>query len=63
MRGAESGPRGVVARVASLSRRSSLVNLVKPVDVVSAGLAPGPIAPFVVEIMGVPFVDAFEVAK
>ena len=39
------------------------MNLVKPVDVVSAGLAPGPITPFVVEVVGVPFVDAFEVPK
>ena len=39
------------------------MNLVKPVDVVGAGLAPGPIAPFVVEVVAVPFVDAFEVAK
>ena len=40
-----------------------MVNLVKPVDVVGAGLAPGPITPFVVGVVGVPFVDALEVAK
>ena len=39
------------------------MNLVKPVDVVDAGLAPGPIAPFVVEVVGVPFFDAVEVLK
>ena len=39
------------------------MNLVKPVDVVGAGLAPGPIAPVVFEIVGVPFVAALEVLK
>ena len=39
------------------------MHLVKPVDVVSAGLAPWPIAPVVVEVVGVPLVDALEVSK
>ena len=39
------------------------MHLVKPVDVVGAGLAPGPVAPVVFEIVVVPFVDALEVLK
>ncbi len=39
------------------------MHLVKPVDVRLAVDPPGPVAPFVVEVVGVPFVDALEVAK
>ncbi len=39
------------------------MHLVKPVDVVSAGLASGPVAPVVFEIVVVPLVDALEVLK
>ena len=39
------------------------MHLVKPVDVVGAGLAPGPVAPVVFEVVGVPLVDALEVLK
>ena len=39
------------------------MHLVKPVDVVGAGLAPGPVTPLVVEIVLVPFVTALEVFK
>ena len=39
------------------------MHLVKPVDVVGAGLAPGPVAPLVVEVMLVPLVDAGQVSS
>ena len=39
------------------------MDLVVPVDEIDAGLAPGPIAPLVVEVVVVPFVDALEVLK
>ena len=39
------------------------MHLVKPVDVIGAGLAPGPVAPVVFEVVGIPLVDALEVLK
>ena len=39
------------------------MNLVKPIDEIGAGLAPGPVAPLVIEVVLVPFVAALEVLK
>ena len=42
---------------------NSRVNLVKPVDVVGTDLASGAVAPVVLEVVGIPLVDALEVLK
>ena len=39
------------------------MDLVVPIDEIGAGLAPGPVAPLVVEVVLVPFVAAVEVFK
>ena len=63
VRGAVSGPRGVVASLASLSRNWSLIHVSEPVDVGLAIDAPGGVTPLVVEVVLVPFVDTFKVFR